>query len=113
MLAMPLSLEGLLGIEFKGDLPMMVAAALLLLIGYLALGALMQLLVRDLATGLGLTSLIVSPAFGRQLRRCNFRCECHRLGSCKNPLRNRQGELILLRAPRHDRHGCGQERARL
>jgi ABC-2 type transport system permease protein len=30
----------------------------------LALGALMQLLVRDLATGLGLTGLIVSPAFG-------------------------------------------------
>jgi ABC-2 type transport system permease protein len=64
MLAMPLSLEGTLGIEFKGDLPMMVAAASLLLIGYLALGALMQLLLRDLATGLGLTSLIVSPAFG-------------------------------------------------
>jgi ABC-2 type transport system permease protein len=64
MLAVPLSLEGLLGIEFKGDLPMMVAAGSLLLIGYLALGALMQLLLRDLATGLGLTSLIVSPAFG-------------------------------------------------
>jgi ABC-2 type transport system permease protein len=64
MLAVPLSLEGQLGIEFKGDLPMMVAAASLLLIGYLALGALMQLLLRDLATGLGLTSLIVSPAFG-------------------------------------------------
>jgi ABC-2 type transport system permease protein len=30
----------------------------------LALGALMQLLVRDLATGLGLTGVIVSPAFG-------------------------------------------------
>jgi ABC-2 type transport system permease protein len=64
MLTHPLSLEGLLGIRFKGDLPMMVAAASLLIIGYLALGALMQLLVRDLATGLGLTSLIVSPAFG-------------------------------------------------
>ena len=64
MLATPLSLEGLIGVEFKGDLPMMVAAASLLIIGYLALAALMQLLVRDLATGLGLTSLIVSPAFG-------------------------------------------------
>src|SRR5215831_10381840 len=64
MLSTPLSLEGLIGVEFKGDLPMMVAAASLLIIGYLALGALMQLLVRDLATGLGLTSLIVSPAFG-------------------------------------------------
>src|SRR5262249_26473191 len=64
MLAVPLSLEGLTGVEFRGDLPMMVAAASLLIIGYLALGALMQLLVRDLATGLGLTGLVVSPAFG-------------------------------------------------
>jgi ABC-2 type transport system permease protein len=64
MLTHPLSLEGLLGVRFRGDLPMMVAAASLLIIGYLALGALMQLLVRDLATGLGLTSLVVSPAFG-------------------------------------------------
>src|SRR5436309_3020803 len=64
MLSVPLILEGLLGIAFKGDVPMMVAAASLLIIGYLALGALMQLLVRDLATGLGLTGLIVSPAFG-------------------------------------------------
>src|SRR6201993_4160083 len=37
MLTHPLSLEGLLGIGFKGDLPMMVAAASLLIIGYLAL----------------------------------------------------------------------------
>ena len=64
MLAVPFSLEGYLGIGFKGDVPMVVAAASLLIIGYLALGALMQLLVRDLATGLGLTSIIVSPAFG-------------------------------------------------
>jgi ABC-2 type transport system permease protein len=64
MLSVALILEGFLGIPFKGDLPMMVAAGSLLIIGYLALGALMQLLVRDLATGLGLTGLIVSPAFG-------------------------------------------------
>jgi ABC-2 type transport system permease protein len=64
MLSVPLILEGLLGISFKGDVPMMVAAGSLLIIGYLALGALMQLLVRDLATGLGLTGLVVSPAFG-------------------------------------------------
>jgi len=43
---------------------MMVVAGCLLIVGYLAVGALMQLLVRDLATGLGLTGLIVSPAFG-------------------------------------------------
>src|SRR5262249_36490692 len=44
MLALPLTLEGLLGIAFKGDVAMIVAAASLLIIGYLALGALMQLL---------------------------------------------------------------------
>jgi ABC-2 type transport system permease protein len=59
-----LILEGLLGIGFKGDVPMILAAGSLLIIGYLALGALMQLLVRDLATGLGLTGIVVSPAFG-------------------------------------------------
>ena len=64
MLSMPLILEGWLGVPFKGDVPMMVVAASLLIVGYLALGALFQLLVRDLATGLGLTGLVVSPAFG-------------------------------------------------
>jgi ABC-2 type transport system permease protein len=64
MLVVVLILEGLLGISFKGDVPMMVAAGSLLIIGYLALGALLQLLVRDLATGLGLTGIVVSPAFG-------------------------------------------------
>jgi ABC-2 type transport system permease protein len=64
MLAVPLILEGLFEIPFKGDLPMMVVAGLLLIISYLALGALLQLLVRDLSTGLGLTGLVVSPAFG-------------------------------------------------
>jgi ABC-2 type transport system permease protein len=64
MLTVPLILEGLLGISFKGDVPMVVVAAMLLIIGYLALGALLQLLVRDLATGLGLTGIVVSPAFG-------------------------------------------------
>jgi ABC-2 type transport system permease protein len=64
MLSVALVLEGLLGIPFRGDLTMMVAAGSLLIVGYLALGALLQLLVRDLATGLGLTGLVVSPAFG-------------------------------------------------
>ncbi len=64
MLSVPLILEGWLGIPFRGDVPMMVVAASLLIVGYLALGALFQLLVRDLATGLGLTGLVVSPAFG-------------------------------------------------
>jgi ABC-2 type transport system permease protein len=64
MLTVPLVLEGLLQISFKGDVAMMVVAASLLIIAYLALGALFQLLVGDLATGLGLTGLVVSPAFG-------------------------------------------------
>src|SRR5215468_10676288 len=64
MLTVPLILEGLLGVAFKGSVPMIVVAASLFLISYLALGALLQLLVRDLATGLGLTGIVVSPAFG-------------------------------------------------
>nr|WP_041757429.1 ABC transporter permease [Bradyrhizobium sp. ORS 278] len=64
MFAVPLLLEGVLEIPFKGDLPMLVASSLLLIACYLSLGALLQLLTRDLATGLGLTGLLVSPAFG-------------------------------------------------
>ena len=64
MLTLPLVLEGLLEIRFRGDVPMIIAAASLLIIAYLALAALLQLLVGDLPTGLGLTGLVVSPAFG-------------------------------------------------
>jgi ABC-2 type transport system permease protein len=64
MLSVPLILEGIFEISFKGDVPMIVAAGALMVIAYLALGALLQLLLRDLPTGLGLTGLIVSPSFG-------------------------------------------------
>jgi ABC-2 type transport system permease protein len=64
MLAESLFLEGVLQIRFRGDLPLMLAAGSLLIIAYLSLGALLQLLVGDLATGLGLAGLIASPAFG-------------------------------------------------
>jgi len=64
MLAEPLFLEGVLQIPFRGDLPLMVAAGSLLIIAYLSLGALLQLLTGDLATGLGLAGLFASPAFG-------------------------------------------------
>jgi ABC-2 type transport system permease protein len=64
MFSVPLLLEGLLGISFRGDVPMMVISGVLLIVGYLALGALLQLVVCDLAIGLGLTGLMVSPAFG-------------------------------------------------
>ena len=62
--AVPLFLEGVLHIPFKGDVPLMIATGSLLIIAYLSLGALLQLLTRDLATGLGLAGLFVSPAFG-------------------------------------------------
>src|SRR5262249_6925037 len=64
MLAEALFLEGVLEIPFKGDVPLLVVAGSLLIIAYLSVGALLQLLVRDLATGLGLAGLIASPAFG-------------------------------------------------
>lgn len=64
MLVVPLILEGLLGVSFKGNVSMIILAGSLFIISYLALGALLQLLVGDLATGLGLTGLVVSPAFG-------------------------------------------------
>ena len=64
MFAEALFLEGVLKITFKGDLPLVVAAASLLIVAHLALGALLQLLTGELATGLGLAGLFVSPAFG-------------------------------------------------
>ena len=72
MLTVVLILEGLLGISFRGDVPMMVVAGSLLIIGYLALGALLQLIVRDLATGLGLTGIVVSPRSATPAS--DFRC---------------------------------------
>ena len=64
MLAEPLFWRDVLQIPFRGDVPMMVAAGSLLIVAYLSLGALLQLLAGDLATGLGLAGLVVSPAFG-------------------------------------------------
>jgi ABC-2 type transport system permease protein len=64
MMAEPLFLEGVAGVPFKGDLLLMIASGSLLIIAYLSLGALLQLLACDLATGLGLAGLFVSPAFG-------------------------------------------------
>src|SRR6201986_617354 len=64
MLAKPLFLEGVLEVPFKGDLPLLVVSASLLIVAYLSLGALLQLLAGDLASGLGLAGLFVAPAFG-------------------------------------------------
>jgi ABC-2 type transport system permease protein len=64
MLAEAIFLEGVLQIPFRGDLPLLVVAGSLLIAAHLSLGALLQLLAGDLATGLGLSGLFVSPAFG-------------------------------------------------
>jgi ABC-2 type transport system permease protein len=64
MLSVALILEGAFEVSFRGDVPMIVAAGSLLIVAYLALGALLQLVTRDLLTGLSFTSLCVSPAFG-------------------------------------------------
>src|ERR1700759_1385738 len=48
MLAQTLFLEGVLRISFKGDLVLIAAAASLLIVAHLSLGALLQLLARDL-----------------------------------------------------------------
>ena len=57
-------IHGLFEIPFRGDPVIMGAAACLLIIAYLSLGALLQLLAKDLALGLTLTGIICSPAFG-------------------------------------------------
>jgi ABC-2 type transport system permease protein len=51
-------------VPFRGDSVLMGAAACLLVIAYLSLGSLLQLLTRELATGLSLTAIFCNPAFG-------------------------------------------------
>jgi ABC-2 type transport system permease protein len=53
-----------LGVSFRGDAIMTAVSAGLLVVAYQLVGCLMQLLARDLALGLSLTGIIVSPAFG-------------------------------------------------
>jgi ABC-2 type transport system permease protein len=57
-------IHGLFNIPFRGDSLLMGAAACLLLLAYLSLGALFQLLTRNLALGMSLTALVCNPAFG-------------------------------------------------
>jgi len=57
-------IHGLNQIPFRGDAILMGASAFLLVIAYLSLGALLQLLVRNLPLGLSLTGVICSPSFG-------------------------------------------------
>jgi len=53
-----------LGVGFRGNVPLMTVSATLLIVAYQMTGCLMQLLTRNLALGLSLTGIIVSPAFG-------------------------------------------------
>ena len=53
-----------LGVSFRGDVLLMVVSATLLIVAYQLIGCLLQLLTRNLALGLSLTGIIVSPAFG-------------------------------------------------
>ena len=57
-------IHGLFGVPFRGSAILMGAAACLLVIAYLSVGALFQLLARNLAFGLSLTAIFCSPAFG-------------------------------------------------
>jgi ABC-2 type transport system permease protein len=57
-------IHGIFQIPFGGDPVLVIAAACLLIIAYLSLGALLQLLVRNLAFSLSLTGIMCSPAFG-------------------------------------------------
>lgn len=57
-------IHGIFKIPFRGDPVLVGSAACLLIIAYLSLGALLQLLARNLAFGLSLTGIICSPAFG-------------------------------------------------
>jgi len=51
-------------LPYRGDVPMMVVAAMLFVVAYQSLAALLLLLVRNLALGLSLVAIIASPAFG-------------------------------------------------
>ncbi|WDZ79152.1 ABC transporter permease (plasmid) [Ensifer adhaerens] len=57
-------IHGLYEIPFRGNPILVAAAACLLIIAYLSVGALFQLLMRNLASGLSLTGIFCSPAFG-------------------------------------------------
>ncbi len=57
-------IHGVFQIPFRGSAVMMGASACLLVIAYVSVGALFQLLVRNLAVGLSLTAILCSPAFG-------------------------------------------------
>jgi ABC-2 type transport system permease protein len=59
-----LILDGGFALSYRGNVGLIVVAAILFVLAYQSLAALLQVLVRDLAFGLSLTAIITSPAFG-------------------------------------------------
>jgi ABC-2 type transport system permease protein len=64
MVVIAVVLDGVFEVSFRGDSLLLGVAATLLIWAYLCVGALFQLLVRNLAFGLSLTGIVCSPAFG-------------------------------------------------
>jgi ABC-2 type transport system permease protein len=59
-----ITIHGAYQVPFRGSAVLTGVAGCLLVVAYLSLGALFQLLVRNLAFGLTLTAIVCSPAFG-------------------------------------------------
>ena len=57
-------LHALYDVSFRGDALMVAAAAILHILGYLGLGALLVLLTQNLGSGLSLIAIFCNPAFG-------------------------------------------------
>ena len=64
MVVIAVVIHGAFEVSFRGDSVLLGAGAVLLIWAYLSIGALVQLLVRNLAFGLSLAGIICSPAFG-------------------------------------------------
>jgi hypothetical protein len=64
MVVIAFVIHGAFEVSFRGDSVVLGIGATLLIWAYLCVGALLQLLVRNLAFGLSLTGILCSPAFG-------------------------------------------------
>ena len=64
MVVIAIVLHGVFEVSFRGDSVILGIGASLLIWAYLSVGALLQLLVRNLSFGLSLTGIVCSPAFG-------------------------------------------------
>lgn len=64
MVVTAFTIHGAFGVSFRGDSVVLGVAACLLILAYLCVGALFQLLARNLSFGLSLTGIFCSPAFG-------------------------------------------------